>query len=62
MNAANMNVSDIDRIARVAIGVALLATVVVFDHPMRWFGLIGIVALGTGVAGWCPLYAWWSRD
>lgn len=46
-----------DRAARVIVGVALLAFVL-FDHgPYRWFGLIGLVPLLTGIVGWCPGYA-----
>ena len=51
------NVGTLDRTLRVAAGVALLAIAAFADHPLRWWGLIGIVPLATGLLGYCPLYA-----
>jgi len=48
------NVGGIDRLLRVAAGVALIwmaATGVV-----GVWGWIGVVPLATGVIGWCPAY------
>jgi hypothetical protein len=49
-----MNEHDIERVLRVVVGIALLA-LVVFGPKTLW-GLVGIVPLATGVAGFCPLY------
>jgi hypothetical protein len=51
------NVGSIDRALRVVAGLVLLALVFVLDGDARWWGLIGVVPLATGLAGFCPLYA-----
>jgi hypothetical protein len=43
-----------DRVLRVVLGLALLSLVVV--GPQTLWGLIGLVPLVTGLAGYCPLY------
>lgn len=50
------NVGGIDRGLRIAVGLALVAWAVFGQGETRWWGLLGIVLLGTGVAGWCPAY------
>jgi hypothetical protein len=50
----NVNLGSWDRIARIGIGMALLATTVV--GPQSLWGLVGVVPLVTGVIGFCPLY------
>jgi hypothetical protein len=52
-----LNVGGIDRVLRIAAGVALLALVFVLDGGARWLGLVGLVPLATGLAGYCPAYA-----
>jgi hypothetical protein len=49
-----VNEGTIDRVARVALGLALLSLVVVGPHTL--LGLAGIVPLATGLVGFCPLY------
>jgi len=56
------NVENLDRIIRVLAGIALLGVVVFVPGNWRWFGLIGLVPLITGLVGWCPVYAMFSRD
>lgn len=51
------NVGALDRGARILVGIVLLAAVLFVDSPLRWWGLIGIVPLATGVFGTCLLYA-----
>ena len=51
------NVGGIDRVLRILAGVALLALVFVLEGNARWFGLVGLVPLATGLAGYCPAYA-----
>ena len=48
------NEHAIDRVLRVALGIALLA--LVFVGPKIPWGLLGIVPLATGLLGSCPLY------
>ena len=49
------NVGTIDRVARIVVGLALLA--LVFVGPKTLWGLIGLVPLFTGLARSCPLYS-----
>ena len=51
------NVGNIDKALRIVIGLALLSIIFWVDGPARWWGLIGIVPLGTGLFNFCPLYA-----
>lgn len=48
------NVGTIDRIARVVIGLALIA--LVFVGPQTSWGWIGVVPLLTAAFGFCPAY------
>jgi len=48
-----MNVGGIDKILRIAVGVAIIAWGVMAGN---WFGAIGIVPLATGLVNFCPLY------
>ena len=47
------NVGTTDRWVRIVLGLAIGAAGLYFKS---WFGLIGLVPLGTALAGWCPLY------
>ena len=49
------NIGDIERIIRVAISLVILS--LIFVGPQSLWGLIGILPLVTGLAGWCPPYA-----
>lgn len=52
------NVGGIDRILRIAVGLALIAGFFLNpDASMRWLYLIGIVPLATGLMSSCPLYS-----
>ncbi len=49
------NVGGLDRIARIVLGVVLIALVFVGPHtPWGW---VGVVPLVTGLFGTCPLYS-----
>lgn len=50
------NVGGIDKILRITAGLGLIAFALLSDSPARWWGLIGLVPLGTGLVGFCPLY------
>ena len=52
------NVGGIDRIARIVVGLALLAGFFLnADASLRWLYLIGLVPLATGLMSSCPLYS-----
>lgn len=52
------NVGGIDRVLRIVIGLVLLAMFFVYpDASWRYFTLIGIGPLLTGLLSTCPLYS-----
>lgn len=50
-----LNVGNIDRILRVALGLGLIS--LVFVGPQTAWGWVGVLILFTAVVGWCPIYA-----
>ena len=50
------NVGGVDRIVRIVVGLALLSLLFVLEGNARWWGLIGLVPLATGLLRWCPAY------
>jgi len=48
------NEGKLDRILRIVVGLGLLS--LVFVGPQTLWGLVGLVPLLTGLAGYCPLY------
>ena len=51
------NESTADRAIRVVIGLAALAAFFLLpDAAWRWWLLLGLVPLLTGLVGWCALY------
>ena len=52
------NVGGLDRTLRIVAGLVLLALFLFGPgEGYRWFFLIGLVPLVTGLAGTCPLYS-----
>jgi len=51
------NIGTRDRVLRVVIGLAVLSTLFWVEGSIRWFGLVGLIPLGTALFGTCPLYA-----
>lgn len=51
------NVGGIDRVARIVVGLLLLSLVFVVEGNARWWGLVGLVPLLTGLMSTCPLYS-----
>lgn len=49
------NIGRWDRALRILVGVALL-TFALSGESTTWWALIGVVPLGTGLTGHCPLY------
>ena len=50
------NVGTVDRTIRIIAGLVLLSLVFILDGNARWWGLLGVLPLATGVVGWCALY------
>ena len=48
-----INVGGIDKILRIAVGLALIAWALVGGPVWAW---VGVVPLATGAIGWCPAY------
>lgn len=51
------NVGPTDRIVRIVVGLALLSLIFILEGAARWWGLIGLLPIGTALIGWCPGYA-----
>jgi hypothetical protein len=50
------NLGTTDRAVRIAVGLALVGLFFVLEGSARWWGLLGLVPLATGLGGWCLLY------
>ena len=53
------NVGGFDKIARIVVGVALIAFALLAPATIswKWIGWIGVVPLLTALVGFCPAYA-----
>jgi hypothetical protein len=51
------NVGGFDRTLRIVIGIVLIALFFVLQGPVRYLAVLGLVALGTGLLSFCPLYS-----
>ena len=55
-----VNVGTFDRIARIIVGIALIAFALGYIAPGRswaWVGWIGVVPILTAIFGTCPAYS-----
>jgi hypothetical protein len=50
------NVGTADRVIRIVVGLAILSLIFVLETNARWWGLVGLLPLATGLVGWCALY------
>ena len=50
------NVGSTDRVIRVILGIIVLSLLFIIEGNLKWFGLIGLIPLITGLIGYCPLY------
>lgn len=50
------NVGGLDKVLRIVAGLGVLSLVLILEGPARWWGLVGLVPLLTGLIGWCPAY------
>lgn len=52
------NVGSLDRTLRIAVGLAVLSLFLIYpESEWRYWTLLGLVPLMTGLAGKCPLYS-----
>lgn len=52
------NEGGLDRAIRLLAGIVLLALFFMYPQASwRYWTLIGIIPLATGLVGWCPLYS-----
>ncbi len=51
------NVGGVDKILRIVVGLVLLSLILILEGNTRWWGLVGIVPLVTGLFNFCPLYS-----
>ena len=48
-----LNMGTLDRIIRLVVGIAILVLGYTYQN---WWGLVGLIPLGTAAIGWCPAY------
>ncbi len=51
------NEGTADRVMRVVVGLIVLGLFFVLDGNSRYWALVGLVPLMTGLVGYCPLYS-----
>jgi len=51
------NVGKVDKWIRIILGLAILSLLFIVDGNLRWWGLVGLIPLITGIINFCPLYA-----
>jgi hypothetical protein len=52
----NKNAGTADRAVRIVAGLVILSLYFAVDPAWRWWTLLGLVPLLTGLLGWCPAY------
>ena len=60
-----INVGTFDRIARIVLGIALLAFALGYIAPgtsWNWIGWIGVVPVLTAAFGYCPAYSFFGMS
>jgi hypothetical protein len=50
------NVGGADKILRIVVGLGLLSLILILEGNARWWGLVGLIPLSTGLFNFCPLY------
>lgn len=56
------NVGTVDRAIRIVLGLILLSLIFVLEGNARWWGLVGLLPMATGLIGWCALYVPFAID
>ncbi len=49
-----LNLANWDRILRIVVGLVLVS--LVFVGPQTQWGWLGLILVGTGLVGFCPIY------
>jgi hypothetical protein len=49
-------IGPVERRLRIAAGILLLSLLFALDGNARWWGLLGLLPLLTGMFSFCPLY------
>lgn len=52
-----VNVGGIDRVVRILAGIGILSLVFILEGNARYWGLVGILPLTTGLFRFCPAYS-----
>jgi hypothetical protein len=52
-----VNVGSVDRVLRIVVGIAVLSLFFVLEGNARYWSLVGLVLLVTGVVRFCPAYS-----
>jgi hypothetical protein len=50
------NVGGPEKVIRIVVGLAVLSLLFILEGNARWWGLVGLVPLLTGITGFCPAY------
>ncbi len=55
---------NLERIARLVVGIVILGLYGALEPPGRYLTLIGLLPLGSALTGFCPIYAQlgWNRN
>ena len=50
------NVGGVDKVLRIVAGLGVLSLLFILPGDAKWWGLIGIMPLATGLFNFCPAY------
>ncbi|NCB36142.1 MAG: DUF2892 domain-containing protein [Clostridia bacterium] len=50
------NVGKVDQWIRIILGLAVLSLLILLPGNARWWGILGLIPLLTGIFRFCPLY------
>ena len=53
---AYVNTGRLDRAIRLVLGLVVLGLYGASEPPLKYFTLLGLLPLATGLSGFCPLY------
>ena len=56
------NLGMVERVVRVIVGLGILGLYGALDAPWKYLTLIGLIPLGTGLVGNCPVYKALGRN
>lgn len=58
------NVGNLERAARLVLGIVILGLYGALEPPVRYITLLGLLPLGSALTGFCPIYArlGWNRN